>query len=139
MLAGWRAGRGGGGQVLGWCLGRLRAAGLCRGGGWRAGRSQGGRCVCVWSCGPPLVMAACGCGPKNLAAEAAPTRRLGGRARGFRRSYKGAIGYAPARQILENDALPRSEEHTSELQSLMRNSSAVLCLKKKKQKIRQHY
>src|SRR3546814_2418646 len=28
---------------------------------------------------------------------------------------------------------PRSEEHTSELQSLMRNSSAVFCLKKKKQ------
>src|SRR3546814_7716477 len=27
----------------------------------------------------------------------------------------------------------RSEEHTSELQSLMRNSYAVLCLKKKKQ------
>src|SRR3546814_9127615 len=29
---------------------------------------------------------------------------------------------------------PRSEEHTSELQSLMRNSSAVFCLKKKKKK-----
>src|SRR3546814_6520682 len=29
-------------------------------------------------------------------------------------------------------ARPRSEEHTSELQSLMRNSSAVFCLKKKK-------
>src|SRR3546814_4486898 len=29
----------------------------------------------------------------------------------------------------------RSEEHTSELQSLMRNSYAVLCLKKKKQQI----
>src|SRR3546814_10764621 len=28
----------------------------------------------------------------------------------------------------------RSEEHTSELQSLMRTSSAVFCLKKKKQK-----
>src|SRR3546814_4522692 len=28
-------------------------------------------------------------------------------------------------------ALPRSEEHTSELQSLMRTSYAVLCLKKK--------
>src|SRR3546814_9095963 len=28
----------------------------------------------------------------------------------------------------------RSEEHTSELQSLMRNSYAVLCLKKKKNK-----
>src|SRR3546814_10451782 len=31
-----------------------------------------------------------------------------------------------------NDALGRSEEHTSELQSLMRNSYAVFCLKKKK-------
>src|SRR3546814_4645336 len=30
------------------------------------------------------------------------------------------------------DQLFRSEEHTSELQSLMRISSAVLCLKKKK-------
>src|SRR3546814_10212662 len=29
----------------------------------------------------------------------------------------------------------RSEEHTSELQSLMRNSYAVFCLKKKKKKI----
>src|SRR3546814_3103937 len=29
---------------------------------------------------------------------------------------------------------PRSEEHTSELQSLMRISYAVLCMKKKKQK-----
>src|SRR3546814_10437714 len=29
--------------------------------------------------------------------------------------------------------LDRSEEHTSELQSLMRNSYAVFCLKKKKQ------
>src|SRR3546814_5702856 len=31
----------------------------------------------------------------------------------------------------------RSEEHTSELQSLMRNSYAVFCLKKKKQQITQ--
>src|SRR3546814_3452579 len=30
--------------------------------------------------------------------------------------------------------LPRSEEHTSELQSLMRNSYAVFCLKKKQEK-----
>src|SRR3546814_10264341 len=30
------------------------------------------------------------------------------------------------------DGIDRSEEHTSELQSLMRISSAVLCLKKKK-------
>src|SRR3546814_6900824 len=32
------------------------------------------------------------------------------------------------------EAILRSEEHTSELQSLMRNSYAVFCLKKKKKK-----
>src|SRR3546814_1943929 len=31
--------------------------------------------------------------------------------------------------------MPRSEEHTSELQSLMRTSYAVFCLKKKKNKL----
>src|SRR3546814_4084919 len=34
---------------------------------------------------------------------------------------------------LGNRRKPRSEEHTSELQSLMRNSYAVFCLKKKQQ------
>src|SRR3546814_3976208 len=34
----------------------------------------------------------------------------------------------------ERDALERSEEHTSELQSLMRISYAVFCLKKKNKK-----
>src|SRR3546814_2164236 len=40
----------------------------------------------------------------------------------------------PGRLLLEDDLslLVRSEEHTSELQSLMRNSYAVFCLKKKK-------
>src|SRR3546814_4782968 len=33
---------------------------------------------------------------------------------------------------------PRSEEHTSELQSLMRTSYAVFCLKKKKTKCTRH-
>src|SRR3546814_9324992 len=33
----------------------------------------------------------------------------------------------------------RSEEHTSELQSLMRNSYAVFCLKKKKKKTKPHH
>src|SRR3546814_4241939 len=33
-------------------------------------------------------------------------------------------------------AVARSEEHTSELQSLMRNSYAVFCLKKKKRLLR---
>src|SRR3546814_9965818 len=36
--------------------------------------------------------------------------------------------------ILVGENTFRSEEHTSELQSLMRNSYAVFCLKKKKQK-----
>src|SRR3546814_1628713 len=36
-------------------------------------------------------------------------------------------------QSLMIESLRRSEEHTSELQSLMRISYAVLCLKKKKQ------
>src|SRR3546814_10279503 len=35
----------------------------------------------------------------------------------------------------QNQELQRSEEHTSELQSLMRISYAVFCLKKKKNKI----
>src|SRR3546814_6821514 len=35
-------------------------------------------------------------------------------------------------RIWRNDVIGRSEEHTSELQSLMRNSYAVFCLKKKK-------
>src|SRR3546814_1102715 len=34
--------------------------------------------------------------------------------------------------------VPRSEEHTSELQSLMRISYAVFCLKKKKKEKKQH-
>src|SRR3546814_2304398 len=39
-------------------------------------------------------------------------------------------------QVLEGE---RSEEHTSELQSLMRNSYAVFCLKKKKNSQSSHH
>src|SRR3546814_8298685 len=39
----------------------------------------------------------------------------------------------PAQPAHRNANTPRSEEHTSELQSLMRISYAVFCLKKKKQ------
>src|SRR3546814_6237829 len=38
-------------------------------------------------------------------------------------------------QRIEQDARQRSEEHTSELQSLMRISYAVFCLKKKTKKM----
>src|SRR3546814_7501007 len=37
-----------------------------------------------------------------------------------------------AAEAIENAAIARSEEHTSELQSLMRISYAVFCLKKQK-------
>src|SRR3546814_4698780 len=45
-------------------------------------------------------------------------------------AYAGALGLAKD-QKGNNDILARSEEHTSELQSLMRISYAVFCLKKK--------
>src|SRR3546814_9482439 len=38
----------------------------------------------------------------------------------------------------ETDAVLRSEEHTSELQSLMRISYAVFCLKKKNKRVNSH-
>src|SRR3546814_9316594 len=40
--------------------------------------------------------------------------------------------------LLRRGRLDRSEEHTSELQSLMRSSYAVFCLQKKKKKHIQH-
>src|SRR3546814_3608863 len=52
------------------------------------------------------------------------------------------IGAAPARWLCEvrrrYESGERSEEHTSELQSLMRISYAVFCLKKKKEETRIH-
>src|SRR3546814_1615105 len=45
-----------------------------------------------------------------------------------------AIGEVDDRTLLRAEHAQRSEEHTSELQSLMRISYAVFCLKKKKQK-----
>src|SRR3546814_2565489 len=41
--------------------------------------------------------------------------------------------FLAGQSLLGEVQLPRSEEHTSELQSLMRISYAVFCLKKKKQ------
>src|SRR3546814_6196613 len=51
----------------------------------------------------------------------------------FRAAHSSPVRPAPLR-IRTFEAL-RSEEHTSELQSLMRISYAVFCLKKKKKKI----
>src|SRR3546814_1345150 len=71
----------------------------------------------------------------RAAAEAgavARQRRLGGAA-ACRPAAASAVG--PGRRFRRGgaaDAAQRSEEHTSELQSLMRISYAVFCLKKKK-------
>src|SRR3546814_7275812 len=59
------------------------------------------------------------------------------------RSFDFLSPWEGSRQVLAGDekatialpeGKPRSEEHTSELQSIMRNSYDVFCLKKKKQK-----
>src|SRR3546814_7031274 len=57
-----------------------------------------------------------------------PAAKAGSRSRGSTRSG----GWTPASRRSKRAA--RSEEHTSELQSLMRISYAVFCLKKKKSK-----
>src|SRR3546814_4402441 len=46
---------------------------------------------------------------------------------------RGDVSELPRRARAPGDRSPRSEEHTSELQSLMRISYAVFCLTKKKQ------
>src|SRR3546814_6355865 len=51
---------------------------------------------------------------------------------GVSREYYRGILADTARGVFSGRILVRSEEHTSELQSLMRNSYAVFCLKKKR-------
>src|SRR3546814_5453720 len=55
----------------------------------------------------------------------------GGGARGGRTDRTQRRVFRAAEIESEGAALPRSEEHTSELQSLMRSSYAVFCFKKK--------
>src|SRR3546814_7979855 len=58
-------------------------------------------------------------------------RRLRCRGQPFR--HEDAMGSLWTTEAIGTHAMARSEEHTSELQSLMRISSAVFCLQKKKQ------
>src|SRR3546814_12470410 len=55
----------------------------------------------------------------------------GRRDRGNRACQCHQVARMAANRPCRGDRLPRSEEHTSELQSLMRISYAVFCLKKK--------
>src|SRR3546814_3325761 len=53
----------------------------------------------------------------------------------LQRQSRGRVGLVPFASVEAGAAaISRSEEHTSELQSLMRISYAVFCLKKKKNK-----
>src|SRR3546814_5485376 len=58
----------------------------------------------------------------HAAAEVGQPRQAG---------YRGAVAVSQLQHVIKFVALQRSEEHTSELQSLMRISYAVFCLKKK--------
>src|SRR3546814_3487326 len=74
---------------------------------------------------------------EDAAGDPAQPSAAGGlaHAAGVRLARRGAVQPEPA-DLDEREGLhPRSEEHTSELQSLMRNSYAVFCLKKKKRQI----
>src|SRR3546814_5437059 len=70
-----------------------------------------------------------------LQRRAAPHAGRGRAGDGTQRVRRGALARPyPERRTLGrlSEGLPRSEEHTSELQSLMRISYAVFCLKKQK-------
>src|SRR3546814_3025484 len=60
------------------------------------------------------------------------------RRRGLAVGAEHALRIRHACCLVEGDAVDRSEEHTSELQSLMRISYAVFCLKKKKKPQKKH-
>src|SRR3546814_7562471 len=65
-------------------------------------------------------------GPRPIWRRCSPPRRAGPRAR---RASRPTAASALRPSMTSNAS--RSEEHTSELQSLMRSSYAVFCLKKK--------
>src|SRR3546814_1432118 len=72
--------------------------------------------------------------PEHRDLQAGLRLRLGFRARQWRRHdliRERPLGTVPQLRRARQPARPRSEEHTSELQSLMRIQYAVFCLKKK--------
>src|SRR3546814_2440122 len=67
-----------------------------------------------------------------LAAREGPVERGPGDAGGAGDVVGGGLGDPPTADAVDHRGEDRSEEHTSELQSLMRISYAVFCLKKQK-------
>src|SRR3546814_2308031 len=66
---------------------------------------------------------------RRAAAARAADRPASGACRAHRPAVRADLDHRPHGAL--HDAVRRSEEHTSELQSLMRISYAVFCLKKK--------
>src|SRR3546814_3716334 len=96
-----------------------------------------GRCSPPWRL-PPRDACRATTAPGSRAPPRRPPRRA--RGRGRRRRGRDARWRSPgALPTTSRPRCPRSEEHTSELQSLMRISYAVFCLKKKNTKHKQHY
>src|SRR3546814_3865600 len=89
---------------------------------WRAGEAHHR----AWRCCAAFAQGTFGCLPEEVRE---------GRLRHFVPSIFSFIRL-PSRPKRVVMIVSRSEEHTSELQSLMRSSYAVFCLKKKKQKTR---
>src|SRR3546814_3435673 len=73
--------------------------------------------------------------PTTPSLPAASARRPASRQRTSEDGWVSGDTMTPKANV--SSASPRSEEHTSELQSLMRISYAVFCLKKKKKKLHQ--
>src|SRR3546814_9765877 len=67
----------------------------------------------------------------GLAPRSFPAGSVGHGVRFVEHDHAIEIFTGPGENLVEARCVARSEEHTSELQSLMRNSYAVFCLKKK--------
>src|SRR3546814_8480673 len=81
--------------------------------------------------GKPIRKASVDADDAASSAEAVP-EPAGYRTENYRAAVPAGLTGARTVDVEGLRALIRSEEHTSELQSLMRNSYAVFCLKKKK-------
>src|SRR3546814_4723072 len=83
----------------------------------------------------PLAEEVAGHAPAGLLVSLDTDEAAEARAGGYRLLCEEAADRVRRNAVmLVPDPLPRSEEHTSELQSLMRISYAVFCLKKKKER-----
>src|SRR3546814_4499133 len=106
------------------CSSDLASCGAFLGTGWLAEAGCGGTKAWPVAAASPFAGCDCACGWAEQAG-------LTSRAARARRRIMAGLSKAWMKCANEPDSL-RSEEHTSELQSLMRISYAVFCLKKKK-------